>query len=168
MTLSSSRSRFVAAASPLAVATMLISNPAWAQQTEAASVAVTGAASQDTAAATQDAGANPAPSADDNAIVVTGFRASLQNAVSLFAAPLAQTARLVEALRQKAEQDPSVLAGGAGTPETPVVDEAPVAEETSDAATDEAATDSASEPVAEPTETDATETEATPAEAPAE
>jgi large subunit ribosomal protein L10 len=44
------------------------------------------------------------------------MKASLQNAVSLFAAPLAQTARVVEALRQKAEQDPSVLRGGAGTP----------------------------------------------------
>ena len=43
------------------------------------------------------------------------MQASLQNAVSLFAAPLAQTARVIEALRQKAEQDPSVLAGGAGT-----------------------------------------------------
>ena len=43
------------------------------------------------------------------------MQASLQNAVSLFAAPLAQTARVIEALRQKAEQDPSVLAGGAGS-----------------------------------------------------
>ncbi len=33
------------------------------------------------------------------------MKASLQNAVSLFAAPLAQTARLVEALRQKTEQE---------------------------------------------------------------
>jgi large subunit ribosomal protein L10 len=44
------------------------------------------------------------------------LQASLTNAVSLFAAPLAQTARVLEALRQKAEQDPSVLRGGAGTP----------------------------------------------------
>ncbi len=44
------------------------------------------------------------------------LQASLTNAVSLFAAPLAQTARVIEALRQKAEQDPSVLRGGAGTP----------------------------------------------------
>lgn len=44
------------------------------------------------------------------------MQASLSGAVSLFAAPLAQTARLVEALRRKAEQDPSVLRGGAGTP----------------------------------------------------
>ena len=47
------------------------------------------------------------------------MQASLQNAVSLFAAPLAQTARVLDALRQKAEQDPSVLRGGAGTPAPP-------------------------------------------------
>jgi large subunit ribosomal protein L10 len=48
------------------------------------------------------------------------MQASLTNAVSLFAAPLAQTARLLEALRAKAEQDPSVLSGGgAGTPAAP-------------------------------------------------
>lgn len=60
------------------------------------------------------------------------MKASLQNAVSLFAAPLAQTARLVEALRVKAEADPSILAGGAGTPvvadETAAADTAPEAE----------------------------------------
>ena len=38
------------------------------------------------------------------------------NAVSLLNAPLAQAARLVGALQAKAEQDPSILAGGAGTP----------------------------------------------------
>ncbi len=54
--------------------------------------------------------------------------ASLSGAVALFAAPLAQTARLVEALRAKAEQDPSVLRGGAGTPAEPVAEEAPVAD----------------------------------------
>jgi large subunit ribosomal protein L10 len=42
------------------------------------------------------------------------LQASLTNAVSLFAAPLAQTARVIEALRQKAEQDPSDLRGGGG------------------------------------------------------
>ena len=54
--------------------------------------------------------------------------ASLSGAVALFAAPLSQTARLVEALRRKAEEDPSVLAGGVGEP-APAVDEtAPAAE----------------------------------------
>ena len=67
--------------------------------------------------------------------------ASLQNAVSLFQAPIAQVARLAGALESKAEQDPSILAGGAGTPaaaeEAPAAaeapaDEAPAAAETSD------------------------------------
>ena len=39
--------------------------------------------------------------------------ASLQNAVFLLNAPLAQAARVVGALQAKAEQDPSILAGGA-------------------------------------------------------
>jgi large subunit ribosomal protein L10 len=57
------------------------------------------------------------------------MKASLVGAVSLFAAPLAQTARLVEALRAKAEQDPSVLRGGAGTPAvTDTVEDAAPAE----------------------------------------
>jgi large subunit ribosomal protein L10 len=42
--------------------------------------------------------------------------ASLSQAVYLFNAPLAQAARLAGALQAKAEQDPSILAGGAGTP----------------------------------------------------
>jgi large subunit ribosomal protein L10 len=78
------------------------------------------------------------------------LQASLTNAVSLFAAPLAQTARLLEALRQKAEQDPSVLRGGAGTP---VAAEAEVAEPnapeaTTQVAVPEAAADEASTPEA--------------------
>lgn len=44
------------------------------------------------------------------------LKGSLQGAVSLFAAPLSQTARVVEALRQKAAEDPTVLRGGAGRP----------------------------------------------------
>ena len=59
------------------------------------------------------------------------MKASLSNAVSLFNAPLAQTARLLGALQQKAEQDPAVLGGGAGVAIT-----APVAEDAS--ASDEA------------------------------
>ena len=72
----SSRSRFVAAASPLAVATMLASSPALAQETQAAAVAITGQATQDTAATTQDTNAG------DQAIVVTGFRASLRSSTA--------------------------------------------------------------------------------------
>jgi large subunit ribosomal protein L10 len=65
------------------------------------------------------------------------LKASLQNAVSLFAAPLAQTARVVEALRAKAEADPSILAGGAGTP-APAAEAAP---EPAEAPADEATTE---------------------------
>jgi large subunit ribosomal protein L10 len=42
--------------------------------------------------------------------------ASLSQAVYLLNAPLAQVARLAGALQAKAEEDPSVLGGGAGTP----------------------------------------------------
>jgi large subunit ribosomal protein L10 len=77
------------------------------------------------------------------------LKASLSNAVSLFAAPLSQAARTIDALRVKAEADPSVLAGGTGasTAETP----APAAEA------------EASEPAAEETEPAAEATEATEA-----
>jgi large subunit ribosomal protein L10 len=54
--------------------------------------------------------------------------ASLQNAVFLFNAPLAQVARLAGALQTKAEQDPSVLSAGTGEPAA-AADSAP-AEET--------------------------------------
>jgi large subunit ribosomal protein L10 len=57
--------------------------------------------------------------------------ASLSQAVYLLNAPVAQVARLAGALQAKAEEDPSVLAGGAGTP-------APAAEETVDTAADTA------------------------------
>ena len=62
------------------------------------------------------------------------MKASLSGAVSLFAAPLSQTARLIEALRAKAEQDPSILRGGAGTPAV-----APEVQDAEAAAQDEAA-----------------------------
>ncbi len=54
--------------------------------------------------------------------------ASLSNAVYLFNAPLAQVARLAGALQAKAEADPSVLAGGAGTPAAPETTAAPEAD----------------------------------------
>lgn len=48
------------------------------------------------------------------------LQGSLSQAVGLFAAPLSQAVRLAEALRQqKAEADPSVLRGGAGTAPEP-------------------------------------------------
>ena len=51
--------------------------------------------------------------------------ASLSQAVYLLNAPLAQAARLAGALQAKAEQDPSILAGGAGTPVAAAAEEAP-------------------------------------------
>lgn len=53
--------------------------------------------------------------------------ASLSQAVYLLNAPLAQAARLAGALQAKAELDPSILAGGAGTP-APAAEEAPAEE----------------------------------------
>jgi len=94
--------------------------------------------------------------------------ASLSQAVYLLNAPLAQAARLAGALQAKAEQDPSILAGGAAQSSTdgpaaaaeeapaeePEAVEAPAAEE---------------EPAAEATETEAPAAEAEVAEdAPAE
>jgi|NGEPerStandDraft_6_1074524.scaffolds.fasta_scaffold59311_2 large subunit ribosomal protein L10 len=84
--------------------------------------------------------------------VAGAMKATLTRAVYLFAAPLAQTARVVEALRVKAEQDPSVLGGGAGTPapaqDAPADDEAPA---DAVAETEAPAADGA-EPAAETTE----------------
>jgi large subunit ribosomal protein L10 len=72
--------------------------------------------------------------------------ASLSQAVYLLNAPLAQAARLAGALQAKAAEDPSILAGGAGTPvaaeEAPADAEAPADE----APAEEAAPE---EPVAE-------------------
>src|SRR4051794_10321095 len=48
--------------------------------------------------------------------IAGGMLASLSQAVYLLNAPLAQAARLAGALQAKAEEDPSVLRGGAGTP----------------------------------------------------
>lgn len=82
------------------------------------------------------------------------MKASLSQAAALFQAPLAQAARTIEALRVKAEADPSVI-GGAGTPAA-----APAVEAV--AATEEAAEPAADEVV----EAAAADTDA-PAEAPA-
>ncbi len=72
-----------------------------------------------------------------------GLLASLSNAVYLLNAPLAQAARLVGALQAKAEADPSVLAGGAGTP-APATDDSATDEVASDeVASDEVASDAA-------------------------
>ncbi len=80
----SSRSRLAAAASPFAIAAALVgSQPAWAQDAQA-QPGVTGAETAAVAAqpVQDDQGASPAPQSDEGAIVVTGFRASLQSAVN--------------------------------------------------------------------------------------
>jgi large subunit ribosomal protein L10 len=74
--------------------------------------------------------------------------ASLSQAVHLLNAPIAQAARLAGALQAKAEQDPSILAGGAGTPaaaeEAPVADAADApADEVTEAPADETTDDAA-------------------------
>jgi large subunit ribosomal protein L10 len=93
------------------------------------------------------------------------MKASLTQAVYLFNAPLAQAARLAGALQAKAEADPSVLRGGAGTPAA-----APAAEESPAEATpaDEPAADTAADTVEAAAETpaDAETAAETPADAP--
>ncbi len=77
--------------------------------------------------------------------------ASLSQAVYLLNAPLAQAARLAGALEAKAQEDPSILAGGAGTPAA--AEEAPAAaEETTEEAPATEATDEAPEAAAEATD----------------
>ena len=62
--------------------------------------------------------------------------ASLSGAAALFQAPLSQAARVAAALQEKAQQDPSVLAGGAGTPVASEEVAAPEAEAASDGESD--------------------------------
>ncbi len=88
--------------------------------------------------------------------------ASLSQAVYLLNAPIAQVARLAGALQAKAEQDPSILAGGAGTPAA--AEEAEAADAV-DAPSDEV-TEAPADEVAEdavPAESDAPAAEATAA-----
>ena len=88
-----------------------------------------------------------------------GMLASLSQAVYLFNAPLAQVARVAGALQAKAEEDPSVLRGGAGTPATAEQStEAPAAAEA------EASADAAAETPAETSAEAAEPATETPAE----
>lgn len=82
--------------------------------------------------------------------------ASLSQAVYLLNAPLAQAARAVGALRTKAEEDPSILEGGAGEPVKSAVDA--TEDPTADDAPREGEKDAASEDAPATAET----TEATP------
>jgi large subunit ribosomal protein L10 len=74
---------------------------------------------------------------------VGAMQGVLQNAVSLIAAPLAQTARLLAALEQAASEDPALIAG-TGTPapstdpEPDTTEAAPAADETAAAAAPQA------------------------------
>jgi large subunit ribosomal protein L10 len=79
--------------------------------------------------------------------------ASLSQAVYLLNAPLAQVARLAGALEAKAKEDPSILAGGAGTP-APATDEvvADVEEATVESSTDDEPAAEAAESEDQPTE----------------
>jgi len=99
-----------------------------------------------------------------------GMKATMSQAASLFQAPLAQAVRTMEALRVKAEADPSILGGGAGVAEATaeVIAEAETEDSAEAAAPEAAATDAIVEAASENTpETSADET-STDAEAPAE
>lgn len=89
--------------------------------------------------------------------------ASLSQAVYLLNAPLAQAARLAGALQAKAEQDPTILAGGAGVVEPAAAEEAPA----EDAAEEVPAEEPAAEPETEAPADEAVAEEEVPAEEPA-
>ena len=80
--------------------------------------------------------------------------ASRSQAVYLLNAPLAQAARVVGALQEKAEEDPSILAGGAGEPAAPAEDSTATEAPAQDAAPEDA-------PAAEETPEDAPAAEET-------
>ena len=79
------------------------------------------------------------------------MKAQMSGAAALFAAPLSQTARVLGALQEKAQQDPSVLAGGAGEP-APAAAETPAEEESPASEADAPADAEAEAPVAETAE----------------
>src|SRR5215813_88539 len=79
----SRRWHLTAAASPLAVAMSLCATPAWAQDAQPTITGAASAAAAQPTGAPTDQGANPTPDSDQSsAIVVTGFRASLQSAIN--------------------------------------------------------------------------------------
>jgi large subunit ribosomal protein L10 len=84
-----------------------------------------------------------------------GMLASLSQAVYLLNAPLAQAARVAGALQAKAEQDPSILQGGAGTPapaEDTATEAAPAADTVAEEATEAPAEAASAETTEETTE----------------
>src|SRR5690348_7928630 len=88
MTSMTSRSLLVAAASPIAIAATLCASPAFAQDAQAANVAMTGAASaatvQPTTPPPSDTAANPqnTDQSTNSQIVITGFRAALRSSTA--------------------------------------------------------------------------------------
>ena len=103
------------------------------------------------------------------------MNASLQQAVSLFAAPLAQAARAIDALRVAAEADPSLIGGSGSAPAADVAPEAvgtateaEAPAEASQAEADAEATPETQAPAEVSTEAEATAEAEAPAEAPAD
>ena len=94
--------------------------------------------------------------------------ASLSQAVYLLNAPIAQVARLAGALQAKAEQDPSILQGGAGpSSESPAAaaEASPSGEAAEEATAEVPEAETSAAPAAETEAADAAETEAPAAEA---
>jgi large subunit ribosomal protein L10 len=71
------------------------------------------------------------------------MKASMAQAAALFNAPLSQAARTIEALRVKAEENPSVLGGGAGTTAAPAATDSSDAAQAADEAAEAAPADEA-------------------------
>ena len=86
------------------------------------------------------------------------MKASMSQAASLFNAPLSQAARTIEALRVKAEADPSVIAGAGAAAPAPVEEAAP-AEDVVEAVAEVAEEAPAAESTPEETSTEETPTE---------
>jgi len=70
-----------------------------------------------------------------------GMKANLSKAAALFSAPLSKSARTIAALQDKAQADPSVLAGGAAP-----ADEAATSEEAAEASSDDTPADAGETP----------------------
>ncbi|MGN6333374.1 MAG: 50S ribosomal protein L10 [Motilibacteraceae bacterium] len=87
--------------------------------------------------------------------------ASLSQAAALFQAPLSQAARVVEALRQKAEEDPSILRGGAGAAAAAPAAEPVAADEAAQPTEETAEAPADAEPVAAADDAPASEESAT-------
>jgi large subunit ribosomal protein L10 len=94
------------------------------------------------------------------------MNASLQQAVSLFAAPLAQAARAIDALRVAAEADPSLIGGAGVAPAAAVATEAVIPATEAEAPAE--VTPETEAPAEVSTEAEATADAEVPAEAPAD